>query len=381
MHKLVFYPLGNADCCCISLACGKKILFDYANTYDQNDTYDLRCDLEKELRDDLESVDRDYYDVVAFTHLDEDHYKRSSEFFWFDHAKKYQSENRIKIKTLWVPAAAITETGLDNVEAKIIQKEAKYRFREGKGIRIFSRPDKLKDWCKNNEIDFDERKHLITDAGNVTPEFSFDLDGVEFFVQSPFAKRLNDSEVENRNADAIIMHVTFMVDRVRTKVWLMADATHEIISEIFDITKARGRHERLEWDIIKLPHHCSYLSLSPNKGEDKTRPVQQVKELFENYKQYRGIVISSSKPIPIKNSDEDKDNNPPHRQAAEYYKKDVVGDPDELFKVTMEHPNKTAPKPLIIEIDCSKATIIKRAGLAGAGVYSNKTPRAGKNVK
>ena len=30
MHRLTFYPLGNADCCLIDLANGQKILFDYA---------------------------------------------------------------------------------------------------------------------------------------------------------------------------------------------------------------------------------------------------------------------------------------------------------------------------------------------------------------
>jgi len=53
MHKITFYPLGNADTCRIDLANGKKILFDYANVRDKNDKYDLRIDLEKALKDDL----------------------------------------------------------------------------------------------------------------------------------------------------------------------------------------------------------------------------------------------------------------------------------------------------------------------------------------
>jgi len=31
MHRLTFYPLGNADCCLIDLANGQKILFDYGD--------------------------------------------------------------------------------------------------------------------------------------------------------------------------------------------------------------------------------------------------------------------------------------------------------------------------------------------------------------
>jgi len=377
MHKLTFFPLGNADCTLIDLECGKKILFDYANMRDPDDEDDLRCDLEQELRDDLKDADRDSYDVVAFTHLDEDHYKGSTEFFWLRHAKKYQGDGRIRIDTMWVPAAAITETALDKEEAKIIQKEARYRFKQGESIRVFSRPDKLKDWCRENGVDFEKRKHLITDAGNVVPEFNLDDDGAEFFVHSPFAKRLNDEEVEDRNQDGIIMQITFRSEGVETRVWLMADATHEILADIVNITEGKNRKKRLEFNVSKLPHHCSYLSLGPEKGKDKTKPVAEVKRLYQEYGLDRTIIVSTSKPIPKKGSEEDRDSQPPHRQAANYYEEDAVDDAKEQFKVTMEHPNANAPKPLVIEMDGSKATIQKRAALVGAVAASRPAPRAG----
>ena len=377
MHKLTFFPLGNADCTLIDLEDGAKILFDYANVRDPDDEDDLRCDLEQELRDDLDDADRDSYDVVAFTHLDEDHYKGATEFFWFDHAKKYQGDDRIKIDTMWVPAAAITETGLDKDEAKIIQKEARHRFKQKKGIRVFSRPDKLKQWCKDNKVDFNERKHLVTDAGQLAPEFTLTDDGAEFFVHSPFAKRLNENEVEDRNQDAIVMHITFECEDVETRVFLMADATHEVLTDIVEITEGKKRKRRLKFDVSKLPHHCSYLSLGPEKGRNKTKPVKAVKRLYEEYGQDGAIIVSTSKPIPKKGSDEDKGSQPPHRQAANYYREDAVDDADDQFKVTMQHPKESAPEPLVIEIDASKATIQKRAALVGAVAASTPAPRAG----
>ncbi len=376
MHKMTFFPLGNADCCRINTDNGKKILFDYANTRDSEDKDDPRCDLEQELRDDLDDADRDFFDVVAFTHLDEDHYKGATEFFWLDYTDKYQGDDRIKIDIMWVPAAAITEEGIEKEEGKIIQKEARHRFKKGEGIRVFSRPGRLKDWCKKNDVDFEKRKHLITDAGQVAPEFTISDDGVEFFVHSPFAKRLDENNVEDRNQDAIVMQATFTVDGMETKALLMSDATHEVITDIVEITQAKKRTEKLEWDIAKLPHHCSYLSIGPDKGTDKTVPVDAVKELFEDYRQKGGIVVSTSKPIPTKGSKGDKDCDPPHRQAANYYKDDVIDSADN-FKVTMEHPKESAPRPLEIEIDESKATVRKRAAIAGAAAVSVRPPRAG----
>ena len=377
MHRLTFFPLGNADCCLIDLDNGTKLLIDYANTHNPDDEDDLRCDLATLLKEDLQDADRDTLDVVAFTHLDEDHYKGASDIFWFDHAKKYQSDDRIKIKTLWVPAAVITETSLDEKEAQIIQKEARHRLKEGTGIRVFSRPEKLKDWCDNNDIEWDKVADLITDAGQVIPEYSFTTHGVEFFAHSPFAKRLNDSEVEDRNQDSLILQATFRVNNVDTRALLLADTSYENLADIVVITRdTKKRPERLQWDIAKLPHHCSYLSLGAEKGTDKTNPVEDVAWLWDSQGQDGAILVSTSKPIPKKNSDEDKESNPPHRQAAQYYC-DVLKSIDGQFAVTMEHPKSSEPRPLIIEIGESKATL-KKTSLSAAFVASTtRSPRAG----
>lgn len=376
MHKITLFPLGNADCCRIDLECGKKILFDFADSRDPEDEDDLRCDLPKELREDLEESNRDYFDVVAFSHLDKDHFNGATEFFFLEHAKKYQSDDRIKMNVMWVPAALITEQGPEDDEARILQKEARHRFREGKGIRVFSRPERLRQWCKKNDINLDDRLHLITDAGEVAPEFTLSADKVEFFVHSPFAVRQDENTVEDRNEDSLVMHVTFEIDGVLTKALLLADSTHEALSEIVDITRSKGNDHRLEWDIAKLPHHCSYLSIGPEKGKSKTKAVEQVDWLYKEQGQSGAIAVSTSNPIPEAGTDEDKDDQPPHRQAAAYYK-DVVADLNGQFVVTMEHPTPNAPKPLVIEIGRTKGTL-KKSVLGAAYIStSQRAPRAG----
>ncbi|MHB8843315.1 MAG: ComEC/Rec2 family competence protein [Nitrospirota bacterium] len=375
MHKMTFYPLGCADCCRIDLENGKKLLFDYADMRNPDDKYDLRWDLPKDLRIDLELAKKNYYDVVAFSHLDEDHYKGATNFFWLEHDKKYQDDKRIKIKTLWVPAALITETGPDNDEARIIQREARYRFKEGKGIHVFSRPERLRDWCDKNGMKLEDRMNIISDAGRLAPAFTKEADGVEFFIHSPFAKRLNEREVEDRNNDSLVMQAVFVIQGVETKALLTADVDHTVISAIVEVTRdLKKRPERLEWDILKLPHHCSYTTIGPEKGEDETKPVDQVKWLCETQRQKNGMVVSPSDPIPAKGSKEDKNDYPPHRQAANYYK-GVVG--EDNFLVTMEFPRKTAPRPIVIKIDGSKATL-ERTSLSGvAAITSAPAPRAG----
>lgn len=347
------------------------MLFDYAATRDPKDKNDKRCDLPTELRVDLKSRERNAYRVVAFTHLDDDHICGSSEFFYLEHADKYQSEDRIRIDELWVPAAAIIEEGCED-EARIIRAEARHRLKEGKGIRVFSRPEKLKDWMKEQGISYEERKHLITDAGQLVPGFSLNDDGVEFFVHSPFASRLDDGELLDRNTDALVMQATFVVNGKNTKLLLGSDVDYLALTDIVKITRAKKRDQRLEWDVLKLPHHCSYKSIGPKKGKDKTEPVEETQWLYEDQGLKGAIVVSPSKPIPTN----DDDPQPPHRQAAKCHE-DHTAARNGKFRVTMKHPTESAPKPLVIEIDATKARVVESFVAGAAAVISQSSPRVG----
>lgn len=374
MPKLTFYPLNNADCCLIDLDGGEKIIFDYAHQKDANDPNDLRIDLEKAIRDDLNAAKRKDVDVFCITHLDKDHICRSSEIFWLEHATCYQGEDRFKIKELWVPACVILEDGLVD-ESRVWRQEARHRLRQGKGIRVFSRPEVLRKWIESENLDFDALQHLFVDAGTLVPTFTLGGHGAEFFAHSPFASRLDNGELMDRNTDGIFVQVTFEVFGVKTRLMLGADADYEVLSAIVDITNYHNRSERLEWDVFELPHHCSYLSLGPEKGAEETVPVAQVKELYETHGQRGGIIVSTSKPIPQTGSD----TQPPHRQAANYYRRvtgfsGLRGD----FKVTMEHPKVSAPKPLVIEIDHTKARIVAAVASGAAVLTGSAAPRAGR---
>ena len=167
MAILTFYPLGNADCTRIDLKDGRKILVDYADMRNPADAGNACIDLPTALDEDLRAAKRDYFDVVMFTHLDEDHTKRASDFFHFERFASRQGNGRIrKMNELWVPAAALTEEGSTD-DAQIIRQEARHRFIEGKGIRVFSRPERLRDFCTENNIKLEDRMHLITDAGKL----------------------------------------------------------------------------------------------------------------------------------------------------------------------------------------------------------------------
>ena len=374
--KLTFHPLGNADCTRFDLADGRKMLIDFADVRNPNDTWDLRIDLPDELKSDLRMAKRNYYDVVCFTHLDDDHCEGSGDFFWLEHAAKYQDEERIKIRDLWVPAAAILEEGVED-SARIIRQEARHRLKIGSGVRVFSRPEKLKDWLKKNGLTLESRSHLITDAGKLVPGFSMSgPEKVQFFIHSPFGWRQDNSEVIDRNQDSVVFQATFREGVRETRALFMSDINHDSIDQIVQTTERNHNQDRLLWDILKVPHHCSYLSIGPDKGEDETKPTMYVKWLCETQGQERCILMSTSKSIPAKHSDEDKDPQPPHRQAAAYYNRVAIAK-DGAFKVTMDLPSTSKPKPSTIEITDRGASLLIVSATSGVASVISTPVRAG----
>lgn len=370
-HEITFYPEGNADTCLIEGEGGSLLLFDYADYHKPDDEDDLRVDLAAALREKLEASGRDGFDVVAFTHLDDDHIHGASDFFYLRHAQRYQDAGRTKIDELWVPAGAITEEGLKE-EPRIIRQEARYRLRQGEGIRVFSRPELLRGWLESQGLRLEDREHLITDAGQLVPNFRKEHHGIEFFVHSPFAHRQNEGELVDRNRDSLVLQSILRHKARDTRLFLSADSGYEALAEIVSLSEYYGNSERLEWDIMKVPHHCSSYSLADKKGDEITTPVEDVDRLFKYYGTGGGILVSPSKPIPSN----DVDNQPPHRQAANYYK-GVVRQLGGEFKVTMEHPKPSKPEPLVIIVDETGARVSKVSSVGSLEITNRPAPRAG----
>ncbi len=367
MHTVVFFPLGNADSYLIRLENGRCALFDYAAMRATDEVSDRRIDLPVALHQQLGS--KTSLDVVAFTHGDRDHVQGASSFFSLNHAEKYQGEGRIHIQELWVSAAFIIDTTFDNDDAPILQAEARHRLQEGTGIRVFGRPQGLADWLETKNLSLDARRACLIDAGTLVPGFTLDTDGVEFFAHSPFAIH-QDAEVIDKNRNCLVLQATFTVSSQLTSVMLGADAEIQALNEIVVVTKAHQREARLRWDIFKLPHHSSYLSLSKDKGADVTVPDEEIAWLFEQGST-GAILVSTSDPIP-----EDDTTQPPHRQAAGYYRQRAEA-LDGTYVVTMEHPTSTKHEPLIIVIGALGGTVKRERVLSSAYLATRPAPRAG----
>lgn len=364
------FPLGNADTTRLTLADGQRVLFDFADM-GRSDGSDIEFDLEKAIKDDLGSAPYKL-PVVCITHVDDDHCHGFGDTFWLQHAKKYQDDDRIKIDELWVPAAAILEEGLTR-DSRLVREEAKHRLLEGKGIRVISSPKALEDWLSKKSLTLASRKNCIVNAGQIVPGFSANGDEkVEFFVHCPLSWVQDKDDEIDRNNHSIVIQATFVEGNRKTRALLGSDVDSDTLTQIVKSTIRHRNEDRLEWDLLKLFHHCSYKALNVNdRGTDKTNPVSEVAWLVEDQGQDRSIIVSSSKPIPTKGSKED-DKQPPHRQAAAYYRS-IQGKRKGDFVVTMDKPKK----PAKIKVTSFGASIALASPAVAGSSSTSKPVRSG----
>ena len=133
-------------------------------------------------------------------------------------------------------------------QARTLRAEARHRFVQGEGIRVFGRPDALDDFLEERGIEPKKRRNLISDAGTLCPEFNLAADGVEFFVLAPFAEHCEDGTYK-RNDTGIFMQATFAVEKRVTRLILSADVGHEVIDDIVRVTRKKGNGRWASWTI------------------------------------------------------------------------------------------------------------------------------------
>lgn len=377
MHKVIFYPVGNGDTSQIILENGKRILVDFRHQKKSEVEGSTDFNLRKHLKDELDKENRDYFDIVAFSHSDNDHICNSTEFFELLHAAKYQGNGRVKINELWVPAAMILETAANaeqSDEFVIWRQEARYRLKIGKGIRVFSKPEMLKQWLEENDLSLNDRRSLITDAGQIVPNFSLSIDHVEFFCHSPFIKHVDEGE-DLRNGAALIFQVRFEESGTFFNYLAVGDSKHEVLEDIVTITNFHGNQNRLDWNLFNIPHHCSYLTIGPDKGEKETIPVKGVEELLL-HGQKDAYIVSSSNPV---GNDRDSytQQQPPHIQTKNTYIKFLQKINGRRFLVTMEEPSESRPEPIMFEISGDGGKLAPMKSIGVTSIITSPAPRAG----
>jgi hypothetical protein len=163
-------------------------------------------------------------------------------------------------------------------------------------------------------------------------------DRFEAFIHAPF----KDDCAAERNDTSLALQITLRDENGRAgHALLLGDLAYETIKKIFEYSEGANRPERLAWEVLLAPHHCSKKVMYVTEdGEEVLK--QDLLDLLERHASQSAIVIVSSGEFPTSNKAGD---NPPHLLARARYE-EIATD----LICTAEHPDVSAPRPLVVVV-------------------------------
>ena len=332
----IFWPVGTGDSTTIRVAETVYLQIDLRHMAKSEDDEDTAWPVIDELIDILPTPDGEpFLSVFALTHPD------------LDHCQGFEELNdRVFISELWMSPRTFREIRENDDlcdDAQAFHYEAMRRVEatigaggdpgRGDRIRIIGYDDLLE------EPDFQgfPKEFLSVPGQTITTLDGEDLSEVfEAFVHAPFKA----DSFGDRNECSLAFQITLFNGDGVGRALLMGDLNYPIIRRIFD----RSVAEKLAWNILLAPHHCSksVMYWKDEDDDEETLKPQMVQDIG-NAALAPGYVVSSSEPVPARDEPGD---NPPHAKAKRQYERIVPNG----FLCTHEHPDEENPKPIIFEV-------------------------------
>ena len=342
-QSVIFHPVGTGDSTTIMIDNEHVIQVDLHHMESANEEdskYTPVVDVLKELLPQRNS--HPYLAVFALTHADEDHCQGFGTLL----------DSEILIGELWATPRLWREYAEENTEpcedARRFHEEADRRvqaslehIRAGREIPSGDRVRVI-----GYDTDFDDTNHPYRDLPDEQKSFpgqrvtAVDGDDVsdhlEVFIHAPF----KDDCAAARNDTSLAMQVTLKNGDTLGQVLLLGDLAYSTLQRIFSCTKDP---DRLAWDVLLAPHHCSRKVMYAANEHGREELKQDIMDAFDNSRGERAYVVASSEPIPGSNQPGD---NPPHAKAKARYRELGIED----FLCTQEYGDINDPKPIIFTL-------------------------------
>lgn len=358
MSTLTFYPVDNGSMTLIKLndEAETTILVDIYIRPEADDAdgekFDVASHLRKQLNKDTEG--RSYVDVFLLTHNDDDHIKGIEKHFHLGPIDDYKFQenedepDKIIINEIWGSARFWQRSSTSNKlspDAKVFNKEMKRRVKlfedskviQGEGERaiiIGSDPDGKTDGLES----------IVREIGTTFSRVNERELNNKLLVKilGPLTQQEGEEDEDFKKANRGSVIVQFSVtetnpwDSYENLILLTGDADVLVWEKLWEKYKETNW---LDYDILLIPHHCSWRSLSHDSETncDDPKVSTDAKNALSQAKQ-GSHAISPSKPI------KDDGETPPSQLAKNEYI-EIVG--EDYFICTSERPSEDDPQPIV----------------------------------
>ena len=383
--KISFFPVGNGDMTLIQTESGKKILIDTNIRADADNPSESAPDVASLLRERLtrDSRNRLYVDVLLLSHPDRDHCAGLKKHFHLGSSKDWsKEEDKIFVRELWSSPIVFRRASKNHVlcdDAKAFNAEARRRVK-----RYRESPNEVQDGDRILILGEDENGKT-DDLGDILIKVDEVFSTVNGQKDSSLKVRLlaplpiGDDETEellSKNNSSTILQLSLSGGGIEDKCRLLTggDAEVAIWEKIWERNKDKDGN--LIYDVLLVPHHCSWHSLSYDSWSDLGEEAEVSEEAFQALSQARdgATIVASSEPI------KDNDNDPPCIRAKREYEeiaKEVSGE----FRCVGEYPNEENPEVMVFEISINgvrlATLLVAPAAITSADPIGRKPQRHG----
>lgn len=375
--KITFFPVSNGDMTLISLIDDTNILIDVNIRSAADNPDDETCDVAAELRKRIKTDDkgRPYVDVFVLSHPDQDHTTGLQNHFHLGKPEDYVDEppegeeKKIFVREIWSSPMVFRRASKNHTltpDAKAFNIEAKRRvklYKETNGAGI-TNGDRIliigedEDPKKNQGLE-----NILVKEGEIIRNINGSYSTAAWMrILAPFPKQ--DEEEEKslaKNHSSIIIQFHIAADSTHPDACLFltgGDAEVAIWKKLWK--KYKDSTDYLKYDLLQIPHHCSWHVLSSDSRKDCKDPKVDADAKSALSQANEGaIIVSSSKAI------KDDDSDPPCYAAKQEYLTISKN-----FKCTGEYPNEASHEPMefIIATDGVQPPGKKKASMAAAGI-------------
>jgi hypothetical protein len=349
----------------ILLESGRRILSDIKITDDADNEESDTPDVAGQLRKELEDLGRDakgrlYVDAFLLTHPDQDHIRGLTKHFHLGPPDDWsKSADKILIREQWSSPIVFRRASKNHTlcdDACAWSTEARRRVKKFRDDGVLSDGNRIVIMGEDVDGKTDDLGAILIKTDEVFSKICGATDSsFETRLLAPLkADDDEEEEVITKNDSSVVLTVELKVSGVTKARYLIGgDAGVAIWEKLWE--RNENQAERLEYDVLLAPHHCSWRSLSYDSWSEKGEKAKVNESARNALGQARdgALIISSSKTV-----EDDEDDPPCIRAKREYL--EILEDVGGEFKCVADD---SGDKPLTIEVS-SQGTKLKRAAFA-----------------
>lgn len=365
--KVEHFRVSCGDQTLITFESAKTVLIDCNIRASADDPDDDTPDVAQQLKDRLsrDSENRPYVDAMMLSHPDVDHIRGFIKHFHVGPIADYvKGSNKIIVREMWSSPLVFRRASKNHVlgdDAKAWAKEARRRVQKYRDFAWLDIGDKILIMGEDVDGKTDDLGPILVKGDqtwtNIAGVHESHFEGL---LLAPI--KADDDAVE----ETLTKNNSSIIARLKIGAGYSNDACRILVggdAEVAIWEKLWARHkdfkDRLSYDLLLTPHHCSWHSLSYDSWSKRGEDAKVCQDARDALGQARSGAkfIASSKTI----TDDDAD--PPCIRAKREYEamaKDVKG---EFICL-----GDGGPEPLTFEIEVSglKEKIVKAAAIAVA---------------